>query len=94
MPKPGEVVMLKSGGPLMIINYVFKGGDGTKEKLAAMKGFGEGDCICEWQMQINEDNFKTKKETFKAAMLVYDNGEPLPSGGGGGDDDDDDDDDW
>jgi len=89
MPEAGETVMLKSGGPPMIITYVFKDGEGTKEKAAAMKGFGPGDCVCEWQHQIGEDKFKTKRETFKAAMLKYPDGSPLPAGGGGDDDDDD-----
>lgn len=91
MPTAGEVVRLKSGGPNMIITYVFKDGEGSREKFAAMKGLGAGDVTCEWQHQINQDNFKTIKESFKAAMLVYENGAPLPAGGG---DDDDDDDDW
>ena len=94
MPEAGEVVMLKSGGPHMIITYVFKDSEGSREKFAAMKGLAAGDVTCEWQHQINEDTFKTKKESFKSAMLVYADGTPLPASEGGGDDDDDDDDDW
>ncbi len=89
MPKAGEVVKLKSGGPDLVINYVFSENEGIKEKGAAMKGFVAGDCICEWQMQIGEDKFKTKRESFKAAMLMYLDGTPLPTSEGGGDDDDD-----
>lgn len=89
MPKVGEAVRLKSGGPKMIITYVFSDGEGSREKFAAMKGMGAGDVTCEWQQEIGEDQFKTKRESFKAAMLIYDNGIPLPSGGGGDDDDDD-----
>lgn len=81
--------MLKSGGPQMIILYVFGESEGARDKTAAMKGFGPGDCLCEWQHQIGEDNFKTYKESFKAAMLKYPDGTPLPVGEGGGDDDDD-----
>jgi len=89
MPKAGEAVRLKSGGPDMIITYVFKDGEGSREKFAAMKGLGAGDVTCEWQHQIGEDKFKTLKESFKAAMLVYaESGKPLPAGGGGDDDDD------
>lgn len=78
MPTAGEVVRLKSGGPDMIIIYVFKDEEGSREKLAMIKGFGPGDVTCEWQHQINEDNFKNKKESFKAATLVYTDGTPLP----------------
>ena len=91
MPKEGEIVLLKSGGPPMIIYYVYKDDEGSKEKMGAMKGFGPGDCICEWQHHIDEDNVKVMRESFKASMLIYDDGSPLPVGGGG---DDDDDDDW
>lgn len=74
MPKIGEVVRLKSGGPDMIITYVYKDTEGMKEKMAALKGFEAGDVQCEWQQIINEDNVRTKKESFKAAMLVYNDG--------------------
>jgi uncharacterized protein YodC (DUF2158 family) len=92
MPKKGEVVMLKSGGPGMMISYVLLDGEGSREKAAALKGFNPGDVVCEWQHQINEDNIKNMRESFKAAMLMYTNGKPLPVGGGS--DNDDDDDDW
>lgn len=92
MAEPGEVVRLKSGGPDMVITYVFKDGEGSREKFAAMKGFSAGDMTCEWQHKIGEDKFKTMKESFKAAMLVYQNGTPVGEGGGGGGADDDDDD--
>ncbi|BDS09770.1 DUF2158 domain-containing protein [Aureispira anguillae] len=78
MPAVGDVVRLKSGGPDMIIIYVFQDGEGSRDKLGAIKGFGPGDVTCEWQQQINEDNFKNKKESFKAATLVYTDGTPLP----------------
>lgn len=91
MPNAGEVVRLKSGGPDMIITYVFKDSEGSREKFAAMKGLGAGDVTCEWQHQIKEDTFRLMKESFKAAMLVYTDGTPLPAGGGDDDDDDDDD---
>jgi uncharacterized protein YodC (DUF2158 family) len=93
MPEAGEVVTLKSGGPHMIITYVFRDTEGSREKFAAMKGMGAGDVTVEWQQQIGEDKFKTKKDSFKSAMLIYADGTPLPSSGGGDDDDDDDDDD-
>jgi uncharacterized protein YodC (DUF2158 family) len=88
MPKAGESVLLKSGGPLMKIIYVFTDGEGMREKSAAMKGFGAGDCICEWMMQVGEDQFKVKKDSFKAATLMYPDGKHLPPGESGGDDDD------
>ncbi len=91
MAKEGDIVILKSGGPNMVITYVFKDSEGAREKSAAIKGFKAGDVICEWKHYIDDSNFKTHKETFKAAMLINEDGSPLPSDGGGGDDDDDDD---
>lgn len=71
MPEIGEVVRLKSGGPDMIITYVYQETEGTREKMALMKGFNAGDVTCEWQQVINEDNIRTKKDSFKAASIVY-----------------------
>ncbi len=79
MHKVGDVVVLKSGGPEMIINHIFGDTEGSKDKAAAMKGFAEGDCSCEWQEQIGEDKFRSKKESFKAVMLKDVNGRPLGS---------------
>lgn len=93
MAQIGDVVLLKSGGPEMIIVYVLTG-EGSREKAAALKGFEVGDVVCEWQHIIAEDKIKTMKETFKAATLKTIDGTPLGGGGGGGGDDDDDDDDW
>ncbi len=70
MPKKGEVVMLKSGGPEMVISYVLNSGEGSREKAAAMKGFNPGDAVCEWQHQIAEDKIKNMRETFKSGMLT------------------------
>lgn len=77
MAKAGEIVLLKSGGPNMVVLYVFGESEGTRDKTAAMKGFTEGDCLCEWQHQIGEDKFKTYKESFKASMLMYPDGKAL-----------------
>ncbi|CAA6804883.1 MAG: Unknown protein [uncultured Aureispira sp.] len=71
MPEIGEVVRLKSGGPDMVITYVYQETEGSREKMALMKGFGPGDLACEWQQVINENNVRTKKESFKAASVVY-----------------------
>jgi|VirMetMinimDraft_7_1064189.scaffolds.fasta_scaffold72946_2 uncharacterized protein YodC (DUF2158 family) len=71
MPAIGEVIRLKSGGPDMVITYVYQENEGSREKHATMKGFGPGDVACEWQQVINEDNIRTKKESFKAATVVY-----------------------
>ncbi|MCH2046581.1 MAG: DUF2158 domain-containing protein [Saprospiraceae bacterium] len=75
----------------MVVTYVLRGEDGSREKAAALKGFQEGDVVCEWQHIIAEDKIKTMRETFKAATLKYPNGIALSGGSGGGDDDDDDD---
>lgn len=83
MPKKGEVVRLKSGGPDMIITYVYQDNEGAREKMALMKGFNAGDVFCEWQHVINEDNIKVKKESFKAATLVYTDGSLVPVGEAG-----------
>jgi uncharacterized protein YodC (DUF2158 family) len=80
MPKVGEVVRLKSGGPDMIITYVYKDNEGTREKMALLKGFNPGDVMCEWQQVINEDNVRIKKESFKAATLIYADGSLVPVG--------------
>ncbi|WMX13460.1 MULTISPECIES: DUF2158 domain-containing protein [unclassified Aureispira] len=77
MPEIGEVVRLKSGGPDMVITYVYQENEGSREKLALMKGFGPGDIACEWQQVINEENIRTKKESFKAATVVYLDGRPV-----------------
>lgn len=79
MPEVGEVVRLKSGGPDMVIIYVYKESEGVKEKMAAMKGFGPGDVQCEWQQVINEDNIRIRKESFRSAMLVYQDGTLVPT---------------
>lgn len=79
MPKIGEVVRLKSGGPDMIVVYVYQDNEGMREKMAAMKGFNPGDVQCEWQQVINEDNIRTRKESFKTAMLVYTDGRSVPT---------------
>ena len=88
MPERGEIVMLKSGGPMMTITYVFKNADGAREKAANMKGFNIGDCVCEWEHIINEDSKRKMKSSFKSAMLMYSDGTPLPASEGGDDDDD------
>lgn len=79
MPEVGEVVRLKSGGPDMVITYIYQESEGSREKLAAMKGFGPGDLACEWQQVINEDNVRTKKESFKITTVVYADGRVISS---------------
>jgi uncharacterized protein YodC (DUF2158 family) len=77
MPEIGEVIRLKSGGPDMVITYVYQETEGTREKMALMKGFNAGDVVCEWQQIINEDNIRTKKDSFKATTVVYLDGRPV-----------------
>lgn len=89
MPERGEIVMLKSGGPMMTITYVFTNADGAREKAAVMKGFNIGDCACEWEHIINEDSKRMMRSSFKSSMLMYADGTPLPAAEGGDDDDDD-----
>ena len=92
----GDIVVLKSGGPDMTVTYVLRGGEGAREKAAAMKGFGKGDVVVEYMQLDNEGNGRRMVQTFKAATLVTIDGNPLGGGGGGKKkkDDDDDDDDW
>jgi hypothetical protein len=94
MVEIGDIVVLKSGGPDMSVTYVLKGGEGAREKAAAMKGFGKGDVVVEYQETDVNGNTRRVVQSFKAATLVDVNGNPLVGGGGGKKKKDDDDDDW
>ena len=74
MPEIGEIVMLKSGGPEMIISYILNSGDGSREKAARMKGFKKGDIVCEYQQTLPNGQTKLITNTFKAVCLKYPNG--------------------
>ena len=91
MAEIGEKVILKSGGPDMIITYVIMGSN-TRDKAAMMKGFKKGDVICEWQQEQKNGKMKGVRQTFSAAMLKYPDGTAVAEASD--DDDDDDDDDW
>lgn len=72
----GDMVMLKSGGPEMKVEYVL-GGDGTREKAAALRGYEEGDMVCSWSRRLPNENIKIEKETFKASTLKRADNTPL-----------------
>jgi uncharacterized protein YodC (DUF2158 family) len=74
MPEIGEIVMLKSGGPEMIVSYILNSGDGSREKAARMKGFKKGDIVCEYQQTLSNGQTKLVTNTFKAVCLKYPNG--------------------
>lgn len=76
MAEVGDLVMLKSGGPEMRVEYVLAG-DGTREKAAALRGYEEGDIICSWLRIMPNDSQKLEKETFKVSTLKYADGRPL-----------------
>lgn len=67
--KVGEKVMLKSGGPEMMVLRII----GTSERhakldeLLKMKGYDDDDVYCQWV--IDESSGKTKKHAFKLCML-------------------------
>ena len=46
MADKGDIVILKSGGPNMVVSYVLKSGDGSREKAARMNRFTKGDIEC------------------------------------------------
>ena len=96
MPDKGDIVILKSGGPNMVVSYVLRGGEGSREKAARMKGFKKGDIVCEYQQLLPDGKYKTITNTFKAVCLKYPDGRFVAEQSAGGDDDDDvdDDDDW
>jgi uncharacterized protein YodC (DUF2158 family) len=97
MADKGDIVILKSGGPNMVVSYVIKSGDGSREKAARMKGFKKGDIVCEYQQMMPNGQMKTITNTFKAVCLKFPDGRFVAeqsAGGGDDDDDDDDDDDW
>jgi len=99
MAEKGDVVILKSGGPNMVVTYAIKSGDGSREKAARMKGFKKGDIVCEYQQALPNGQMKTITNTFKAVCLKFPDGRFVAEQGAGGDgdgDDDaeDDDDDW
>jgi uncharacterized protein YodC (DUF2158 family) len=77
MPEIGEIVLLKSGGPEMIISYILNAGDGSREKAARMKGFKKGDIVCEYQQTLPTGQTKLITNTFKAVCLKYPNGQFL-----------------
>lgn len=72
----GDMVMLKSGGPEMRVDYVLQG-DGTREKAAALRGYEEGDMVCTWERVMPDESIKIEKETFKAATLKRADGTAL-----------------
>lgn len=76
MVEAGDIVILKSGGPEMVVDYVFQG-DGTREKAAALKGFQEGDMGCSWQQILPNGSTKVMRESFKAATLKFPDGSPV-----------------
>lgn len=90
MVKIGDVVLLKSGGPEMIVTYIFTGRS-SRDKVAFMKGFKKGDMTCEWQQDLPKGKKKTVRRSFKAITLMFPNGEPVAVAGEEDDDDDDDD---
>lgn len=94
MAEIGDVVLLKSGGPEMIIKNILTGSGSSREKAALLKGFKKGDITCEFQTEDAKGNTKRKAQTFKAVCLKTPDGKFLAEVGAGGDDDDDDDDDW
>ncbi len=89
MAEKGEVVILKSGGPEMVVSYVLKAGDGSREKAARMKGFKKGDIVCEYQQQLPNGQTKLITNTFKAVCLKYKDGKAVAEAGASEDDDDD-----
>lgn len=97
MAEKGDIVLLKSGGPNMVVNYVLKAGDGSRERAARMKGFKKGDIVCEYQQLLPNGQYKTITNTFKAVCLKFPDGKFVAEqsdSDDGDDDDDDDDDDW
>ena len=92
MAEKDEIVLLKSGGPQMVITYVIKSGDGSREKAARMKGFKKGDIVCEYQQEMPNGQMKTITNTFKAVCLKYPDGRFVAEQSACKDDDDDDDD--
>ena len=79
MSEIGEIVMLKSGGPEMIVSYILNSGDGSREKAARMKGFKKGDIVCEYQQTLPNGQTKLITNTFKAVCLKYPNGKFVAS---------------
>jgi uncharacterized protein YodC (DUF2158 family) len=71
-----DIVRLKSGGPDMVVEYVFQD-DGTREKAAVLRGFAEGDVVAIWQQELPNGSTKTMRETFKAVCLVDAKGKPI-----------------
>ena len=76
MAAVGDLVMLKSGGPEMRVEYILDG-DGTREKAAALRGYEEGDMICSWIRIMPDESRKLEKETFKASTLKMADGTPI-----------------
>ena len=95
MAEKGDIVLLKSGSPNMVVSYVLKGGEGSREKAARMKGFKKGDIVCEYQQLMPDGKHKLITNTFKAVCLKYPDGKFVAEqSDSDDDDDDDDDDDW
>lgn len=66
----GDIVQLKSGGPKMTVQRVIgtdKSNFGLKaaDEYLKMRGFGDGDVICQW---FEGDNLRDG--TFKATSLL------------------------
>lgn len=93
MAKKGDIVLLKSGGPEMLVTYVLKGGEGSREKAARMKGFKQDDIVCEYQTELPNGQTRKITNTFKAVCLKFKDGSFVKDQSDD-DGDDDDDDDW
>jgi uncharacterized protein YodC (DUF2158 family) len=65
----GMKVMLKSGGPEMVVLRIIGESErhAKMDELLKMKGYGDDDVYCQWI--IDERSNKTKKHAFKLCML-------------------------
>lgn len=73
MAAAGDKVQLKSGGPVLNVLRVIGDSDdkrmAKKDEVTRLKGYDDGDVICEWEEETAK-GLKLRKKPFKASTLM------------------------